>query len=64
MLVILSFEGKPFWKSLEIMNRVNAPFPLDLLARRPDDTARRYTQRDPLIHDALNHGKVLYERGR
>jgi predicted nucleotidyltransferase len=62
LLVIVRFEGKPFWKSLEIMNRVNAPFPLDLLARRPDDTARRYAQGDPLIRDALDHGVVLYER--
>jgi predicted nucleotidyltransferase len=38
LLVILSFEGKPFWKSLEITNRVNPPFAVDVLVRRPDDT--------------------------
>ena len=64
LLVILPFSGKPFWKSLEIMNRLDAPFPLDLLARRPDDTARRYAQGDPLIREALRHGRVLYERNR
>ncbi len=62
LLVILPFDGKPFWKSLEIMNRVNAQFPLDLLARQPADTARRYTEGDPLIRDALDNGKVLYEQ--
>ncbi len=62
LLVILPFEGKPFWKAVEIMNRVDAPFPLDLLVRLPDDTARRYALGDPLIHDALDHGRVLYER--
>ena len=62
LLVILPFSGKPFWKALEIMNRIDAPFPLDLLARRPDDTARRYVQGDPLIRDALDHGRILYER--
>jgi len=64
LLVILPFEGKPFWKSLEITNRVNPPFPVDLLARRPDDTQRRYAQGDPLIREALDRGRVLYERSR
>ena len=62
LLVILPFRGKGFWKSLEIVNRVNPSFPTDLLTRRPGDTARRYSQGDPLVRDALDHGKVLYER--
>ncbi len=52
------------WKSLEIINRVNPPFAVDLLARRPDDTQRRYAQGDPLIREALDQGRVLYERSR
>ena len=62
LLVVLPFEGRNFWKSLEILNRVDPPFPVDLLARRQDDTARRYAEGDPLIREALDHGKVLYER--
>lgn len=62
LLVVLPFEGKNFWKSLEILNRTNLRFPIDLLARRPEDTDRRYREGDPLIREALNHGKVLYER--
>lgn len=62
LLVVVPFEGNPFWKSVEILNRVNAPFSLDLLARRPDDTARRYAEGDPLIREALDDGRVLYER--
>jgi predicted nucleotidyltransferase len=62
LLIIIPFEGKPFWKSVEILNRIDAQFSLDLLARRPDDTADRYAQGDPLIHDAIDHGRVLYER--
>ena len=64
LLVILSFEGKPFWKSLEITNYVNPAFAIDLLARRPDDTQRRYAQGDPLIREALDQGRILYERSR
>jgi predicted nucleotidyltransferase len=48
MLVIIGFEGKPFWKSVEILNRIDAPFPIDLVARRPDETARRYAEGDGL----------------
>ena len=62
LLVILPFEGKSFRKSLEILNRVNPRFAVDLLARRPDDTARRYREGDPLIREALDHGQVLHER--
>jgi predicted nucleotidyltransferase len=64
LLVVLPFEGKGFRKSLEILNRIAPEFSLDLLARRPEDTARRYAEGDPLIREALDHGKVLYERHR
>ncbi len=64
ILVLLPFEGKNFYKSLEILNKANPTFPIDLLARRPDDTERRYREGDPLIREALDRGKVLYERHR
>jgi predicted nucleotidyltransferase len=62
LLVVLPFEGRGFRKSLEILNRVSPEFSVDLLARSPQDTARRYAEGDPLIREALDHGKVLYER--
>ena len=62
LLVVLPFEGRGFRKSLEILNRVSPDFSVDLLARQPQDTARRYAEGDPLIREALDHGKVLYER--
>lgn len=62
LLVILSFEGSSFRKSLDILNRLDTRVPIDLVARRPDETARRYAQGDPLIREALDRGKILYER--
>jgi predicted nucleotidyltransferase len=62
LLVILDFEGSSFRKSLDILNRIDPRFPIDLIARHPEETARRYAQGDPLIRDALDHGTVLYER--
>jgi|SRR5579872_2490230 len=54
LLVVLHFEGKAFRKSVEILDRVAPDFSVDLLARRPDDTARRYEEGDPLIREALH----------
>jgi predicted nucleotidyltransferase len=64
LLVLLPFEGKPFWKSVDILNRVRPQFAIDLIARDTEDAAERYAQGDPLIHDAFDHGQVLYERSR
>src|SRR5208337_696425 len=62
LLVVLPFDGTGFRKSLEILNRIEPDFSVDLLARRPEDTARRYAEGDPLIREALDHGKIVYER--
>lgn len=35
----------------------------DIIARRPDDVEMRYSAGDPLICEALDKGKVLYESG-
>lgn len=62
LLVIMPFEGKGFRKSVEILMRVHPDVPMDVVVRRPDDAARRYRECDPLIRDAFDRGKVLYER--
>lgn len=62
LLVILPFEGKGFWKSLEILNRVDPRFAVDLIASRPGDADRRYAEGDPLIREAMDRGRILYER--
>ncbi len=64
ILVVLPFEGKNFRMSMNILSRVSPPFMVDLIARRPDDTLMRYKYGDPLIREALDHGRVLYESGR
>src|SRR6266542_2550793 len=54
LLVVMPFEGKNFKASFEIMKRIHPGFPIDILARRPDDTERRYREGDPLIREALD----------
>lgn len=60
LLVIAAFDGSNFRQSLEILNRLDSRLPIDLMAYRPEDVERRYAEGDPLIRDALDHGKVLY----
>ena len=62
LMVLLPFEGRGLAKSLEIWDRVRPPFSVDILARQPDDTTRRYREWDPLVREALDKGRVLYER--
>ncbi len=64
LLVIMPFDGSAFRKSLEIEDRIAPPFYLDIVVRSPDDAARRYREGDPLIQEAFDRGRVLYERNR
>ena len=61
-MVVLPFEGKNFRKSVEILTAVRPAFPIDLLARRPDDVEKRFAEGDPLIREVQERGRVLYER--
>jgi predicted nucleotidyltransferase len=60
LLVVMPFEGSGFRQSLEILNRLDLRLPIDLIACRPDDVARRYAEGDPLVREAIDRGKVLY----
>ena len=62
VLVIMAFEGSPFRKSLEIVRRIKPPFYVDLIVRDPADAARRYREGDPLMREAFDKGKIIYER--
>jgi uncharacterized protein len=60
LLVIMPFEGTGFRQSLEILNRLDLRLPIDLITYRPEDADRRYTEGDPLVREAIDHGEVLY----
>ena len=64
LLVLMRFQGSAFHKSLEIEDRLDSGLYLDVVVRDPDDAARRYREGDPLIQEAFDHGRVLYERNR
>jgi uncharacterized protein len=60
ILVITPFQGSGFRQSLKILNRLDLRLPIDLITYRPEDVERRYRDGDPLVREALDHGKVLY----
>ncbi|MBI4569921.1 MAG: HEPN domain-containing protein [Planctomycetes bacterium] len=62
LLVVLPYEGRSAEKSVEILARLRPSFAIDLIARRPDETERRYVQGDALIREAVDRGKTLFSR--
>jgi len=64
LLIVMPFEGKSRAQSLCVWKAVRPRFSVDLIVRTPKEVARRYEQWDPLIREALDKGRVLYERDR
>ncbi len=61
LLVILPFEEMPVEKAIAIRQQIKAPFPLDLMARTPQQIQQRLEMGDFFIQDIMNNGRVLYE---
>ena len=61
LLVILPFEGKAPRKSLEILNKINPKFAVDLLVCTPEQVQQRLAWNDFFLQEIIEQGKVLYE---
>lgn len=61
LLVVMPFEGPALRKTVEILDRVNPAFAVDLILHRPEEAARRYAALDPVVREAYQRGVVLYE---
>ena len=61
LLVILPFEGNHTHKAIEILNKADPRFPIDLLARTPEQVRWRVEQGDFFLREITQKGKVLYE---
>lgn len=60
LLVVMPYVGHAAYKAIEILDRVNPPFPVDLLVRTPEEIARRIALNDFFLRDILTRGRVLY----
>jgi predicted nucleotidyltransferase len=64
LLVILPGSGgsrQSLRKQLEIVQAIDAPFPMDLMVRRAGEVAKRIAMNDFFIRDIVSNGKTLYE---
>src|SRR5690242_12837063 len=62
LLVVMNYRGRELAKSVEILTATDPRFPIDLLVRRPGEVRRAYAEFDPLIREAFDKGRVLYEQ--
>jgi predicted nucleotidyltransferase len=61
LLVILPFRGNDVAKAMQIRTRCEAPFPLDLIVRKPEFIARRQQERDMFVETLIARGQLMYE---
>jgi predicted nucleotidyltransferase len=61
LLVILPFFGRDTAKAIQIRSRFQAPFPLDLLVRKPRFIEARLRERDMFIEWIMTRGITMYE---
>jgi predicted nucleotidyltransferase len=60
LLVVMPFEGQPAYMALTILERINPPFPIDLLVRTPEEVERRIALNDFFLREIMSRGNVLY----
>ena len=61
LLVIVPFRGNDAAKAIQIRSRFDTPFPLDLLARKPEFITQRLRERDMFIEWVMTRGRIMYE---
>jgi uncharacterized protein len=61
LMVVMRFKGHPMRKALEIIERVNPAFSVDLLVRRPDEVKERIDNNDWFLREVFERGQILYE---
>ena len=60
LLVVMSFEGNSIRKAVEIRNKVDANFPVDLLVRTPAQVKQQIEWNDWFMCEIVEKGKVVY----
>ena len=64
LLIILPFEGKSVYQSVQMRLRLRPAFPVDLIVRTPENVRQRLKMGDGFMREILEEGKVLYEAHR
>ena len=64
LLVIMDFHGSDLAKTIKVRSRLDTPFPMDLLVRKPQFIARRLRERDMFIELVMSKGQVMKAGGK
>ena len=57
LVVVMPCRGREVDQAIQILRRVGAPFPMDLLVWKPG----KYSPLQSFNHEVLTQGKVMYE---
>lgn len=60
LLVVMRHDGNNVYKAIDILNRVQPPFPIDLLVRSSEEFWQRIALEDSFLREILARGRVLY----
>lgn len=61
LLVVMQCDEPGARKAVEILNRVEPAFAVDLIVRTPQEISKRLAMQDRFLADVMHRGKVLYE---
>jgi uncharacterized protein len=61
MLIVMPYEGNGLHKAVEIIQKVESRFLVDLLVRTPEQLRQRIEWNDFFHKEITEKGKVLYE---
>ena len=61
LLVVMPFPAAGSAQAVEILRRVKARIPLDLVVRTPEDIRQRLAWNDCFLKEVTENGEVLYE---
>ncbi len=63
LLVVMESDEHPVRRATKIVSKLlDFPFPMDVLARTPQEIARRLNVEDYFFREIIQQGQVLYER--
>ncbi|NJM09003.1 nucleotidyltransferase domain-containing protein [Candidatus Gracilibacteria bacterium] len=60
VLVVMNHEQNNVYQAIEILNRLNPTFPIDLLVRTPREIEERLALNDMFLRDIVTRGRLLY----
>ena len=61
LLVIMPFKGRGMSKAVEILDKTNPRFPVEILVKTPEDVRKRLEWNDFFLREIMDKGKTLYE---